>query len=58
MQFSIEHPHLGQQKVALKVKAEYGLDISPGGVRGIWLRQKMNTTALRIAKAKLTQQTA
>lgn len=29
------------------MKAEYGLDISPGGVRSIWLRQNMNTTALR-----------
>ena len=58
VQFSIEHPHLGQQKVALKVKAEYGMDISPGGVRRIWLRQNMNTTALRIARAKPIQQTA
>lgn len=58
VQFSIEHPHLGQQKVALKVKAEYGMDISPGGVRSIWLRQKMNTTALRVARAKSIHQTA
>lgn len=52
MQFSIEYPHLGQQKVALKVKAEYVMDISPGGVRSIWLRQNMNTAALRVARAK------
>lgn len=58
VQFSIEYPHLGQQKVALKVKAEYGMDISPGGVRSIWLRQNMNTTALRVARAKSIQQTA
>ncbi|MDJ6853062.1 helix-turn-helix domain-containing protein [Salmonella enterica] len=58
VQFSIEHPHLGQQKVALKVKAKYGMDISPGGVRSIWLRQNLNTTALRIARAKSIQQTA
>jgi len=55
VQFSIEHSHLGQQKVALKVKAEYGMDISPGGVRSIWLRQNMNATALRIARAKPIQ---
>lgn len=58
VQFSIEYPHLGQKKVALKVKAEYGMNISPGGVRGIWLRQNMNTTALRVARAKSIQQTA
>lgn len=56
VQFSIEHPHLGQQKVALKVKAEHGMDISPGGVRSIWLRQNMNTTALRVARAKSLHQ--
>ena len=56
MQFSIEYPHLGHQKVALRVKAKYDMEISPGGVRSIWLRQNMNTTALRIARAK--QQTA
>ncbi|WP_447716798.1 helix-turn-helix domain-containing protein, partial [Pluralibacter gergoviae] len=58
VQFSIKHPHLGQQKVALKVKAEHGIDISPGGVRSIWLRQNMNTMVLRVAKAKSIQQTA
>jgi hypothetical protein len=45
VQFSVEHPHVGQQKVALKVKAEYGMDITPEGVRSIWLRQsKINAT--------------
>ena len=50
--FSLANPHLGQQKVANKINTEYGLDISPNGVRSIWLRQKMNTTALRIARSK------
>lgn len=58
VQFSTGHPHPGQQKVALKVKTEYGMDISPGGVRRIWLRHNMNTTALRVARAKSIQQTA
>lgn len=56
VQFSIEYPHPGQQKVALKVKAEHGMEISPGGVRSIWLRQNMNTTTLRIARAKSLHQ--
>lgn len=58
VQFSVEHPHLGQQKVALKLTAALGVDISPGGVRGIWLRQNMNTTALRVEKAQAWQESA
>lgn len=58
VQFSVEHPHLGQQKVALKLTAALGVDISPGGVRGIWLRQNMNTTALRVEKANAWQKSA
>ncbi|WOH36152.1 ISNCY family transposase [Thalassotalea fonticola] len=56
--FSLEHPHLGQQKVALQLNARYGLDISPNGVRGIWLREKMNTTALRVEKSLSLLKTA
>jgi len=58
VQFSIENPHLGQKKVAMKVKAQYGVEISPGGIRSIWLRQNMNTTALRVAKSQSIQKTA
>ncbi|EOZ4487602.1 hypothetical protein ACQLT9_004461 [Salmonella enterica subsp. diarizonae] len=58
VQLSVEQPYPGQQKVAPKVKAEYGLDISLGGVRIIWLRQNMNMTVLRIAKAKSIHQMA
>lgn len=58
VQFSIENPHLGQQKVAMKVKAQYGIEISPNGVRSIWLRQNMNTTALRVAKSQSIRKTA
>ena len=58
VQFSVEHPHLGQQKVALKLTAALGVDISPNGVRGIWLRRNMNTTALRVAKAQALQKSA
>ena len=35
VQFSVEHPHLGQQKVALKLTEALGVDISAGGVRGM-----------------------
>lgn len=58
VQFSIEHPHLGQQKVAMKLTEALGVDISAGGVRGMWLRNNMNTTALRVAKSQALQESA
>lgn len=50
MQFSIVYSHQSQQKIYQKVKAEYGMDISPGGVRCIWLSQNMSTTDLHVAR--------
>lgn len=55
VQFSVEHPHLGQQKVAIKLTEVLGIDVSAGGVRSMWLRNKMNTTALRVAKSQALQ---
>lgn len=50
--FSLENPHLGQAQVSLQLKANYSAKISPAGVRYIWLRENMNTSALRVQKAK------
>jgi len=58
IEFSIEHPHLGQQKVAMKMTKALGIDISPNGVRSVWLRNNMNTTALRVEKSQSLQKTA
>ena len=58
VQFSVEHPHLGQQKVAIKLTEALGIDVSAGGVRSMWLRNKMNTTALRVAKSQALQESA
>ena len=58
VQFSIEHPHLGQQKVAIKLSEALGVDISAGGVRSIWLRNNMNTTALRVEKSNALAESA
>ncbi|EWH09594.1 transposase protein, Y4bF [Catenovulum agarivorans DS-2] len=58
VQFSIEHPHLGQQKVAIKLSEALGVDISAGGVRNMWLRNNMNTTALRVEKSNALAETA
>jgi len=48
--FSLKNPHLGQVQISLQLKTKYTAEISPGGVRSIWLREKMNTMALRLAK--------
>ena len=58
IEFSIEHPHLGQQKVAMKLTEALGIDISPNGVRSVWLRNNMNTTALRINKSQSVKKSA
>ena len=58
VQFSIEHPHLGQQKVALKMTEALGVNVSSGGVRSMWLRNNMNTTALRVERSQALQESA
>jgi len=50
--FSIENPHLGQVQVSAQLKTNYQIDLSPNGVRYIWLREMMNTSALRVERAK------
>ncbi|MEM7018095.1 MAG: ISNCY family transposase [Pseudomonadota bacterium] len=50
--FSLENPHLGQAQVSARLKTHYQIELSPNGVRGVWLREKMNTTALRVEQAK------
>ena len=49
--FSLDNPHLGQSQVSRQMKKIYKFDISPSGVRGIWLRAEMQTTALRLQKS-------
>jgi hypothetical protein len=35
-----------------------GVDISAGGVRSMWLRNNLNTTALRVERSQALQETA
>ena len=53
--FSLINPHLGQAQVSAQLK-KYDIEISPAGVRCIWLRENMNTCALRVLKAKSSLQ--
>ncbi|MGB0989144.1 MAG: helix-turn-helix domain-containing protein [Pseudoalteromonas spongiae] len=50
IEFSLANPHMGQSKVSRLLKSERNVDIHASGVRNIWLRENMNTTALRLAK--------
>ena len=52
IEFSLENPHLGQAQVSAQLKTNYQIELSPAGIRNIWLREKMNTSALRMDKAK------
>lgn len=56
--FSLRNPHLGQAQVSRQMNDRYSADISPNGVRYIWLRENMNTMALRLAKAESLSNTA
>lgn len=50
IKFSLKNPHLGQAQVSLQMKKMGRAEISPSGVRNVWLKAKMHTAALRIQK--------
>ena len=51
--YSLQNPHLGEEKVAVKVKENFQIDTTKGSVRGIWKRYGMQTTYLRVEKSRL-----
>tara|TARA_Y100000815_G_scaffold149537_2_gene135288 strand:- start:12498 stop:14051 length:1554 start_codon:yes stop_codon:yes gene_type:complete len=57
VEFSLANPHLGQQQVSRLLKTEKDVTIHASGVRNIWLREKINTTALRLARLAEERQT-
>ncbi len=52
--FSLRNPHLGHVQVSRQLKEKYTADISPNGVRGIWLHEKIITAALRVHRSQST----
>jgi len=54
---SLANPHLGQSQVSRLLKSKRNIDIAASGVRDVWLRENMNTMALRLAKLAEEQQT-
>jgi len=51
--FSLENPHLGQAQVSAQLKANYQIKLSPNGVRYIWLRENMNTSAAKDSEIQI-----
>jgi len=52
LSFSLDNPHLGQAQVSAHVRQIYKLEISPSGIRNIWMRENLNTMAQRIQKSQ------
>mgnify|MGYP001826620414 FL=1 len=50
IEFSLNNPHLGQVQVSNQLKKHYQIELSPSGVRCVWLRENMQTCALRLQK--------
>lgn len=48
--FSLQNPHLGQAQVSRHLKTNLNEEISPCGIRNIWLRHNMQTMKLRLEK--------
>ena len=58
VEFSLQNPHLGQVQISAQLKVNYEVELSPAGVRYVWLREKMNTSALRVQRSQLRLKSA
>jgi transposase len=50
IEFSLDNPHLGQVQVSNHLKKHYQVELSASGVRNVWLRENMQTCALRLQR--------
>lgn len=50
IEFSLDNPHLGQVQVSNQLKKHYNIELSSSGVRHVWLRENMQTCALRVQR--------
>jgi transposase len=50
IEFSLDNPHLGQLQVSNHLKKHYQVELSASGVRNVWLRENMQTCALRLQR--------
>jgi len=50
LEYSLENPTHGQVRVANELLKHSGIQISAGGVRGVWLRHEIQTKGLRLKR--------
>ena len=50
IEFSLDNPHLGQLQVSKQLNKHYKIELSASGVRNLWLREHMQTCALRLQR--------
>lgn len=50
LDYSLEFPTHGQVRVANELLKQFGIQISSGGVRGVWLRHELQTKGLRLKR--------
>ena len=50
IEFSLDNPHLGQVQISNQLKKHYHMELSTSGVRNVWLREHMQTCALRLQR--------
>ena len=50
IEFSLDNPHLGQLQVSNQLNKHYKIELSASGVRNLWLREHMQTCALRLQR--------
>ena len=58
IEFSLDNPHLGQLQVSNQLKKHNQIEISASGVRNVWLRENMQTCALRLHRKEAMLATA
>jgi hypothetical protein len=51
IQFSLKNSHLEQAQVCAHLKSIHIIELSPNGVRGVWIREKLNTCAMRTQRS-------
>lgn len=50
LEYSLEFPTHGQVRVSNELLKQQGIEVSPGGIRGVWVRHDLQTKAQRLRR--------
>lgn len=50
LDYSLEWPTHGQVRVSNELLKQQGVEVSPGGIRGVWIRHDLQTKAQRLKR--------